>query len=140
METKVPNSIAKLRKEMGLSQDTLAGRLGISVTQLSRLERGLSSLTQARMNQLAEVFAVEPHDLYRNATSKERLELNVMRDVIVQLDEMISRLDVSLTPQQRGDLTVELYRLEVDGLTDEALTDHVVNLKRFEGMVRALGS
>lgn len=140
METKVPNNIAKLRKAMGLSQDTLAGRLGISVTQLSRLERGLSSLTQARMNQLAEVFAVEPHDLYRNATSKEKLELNVMRDVIVQLDEMISRLDVNLTPQQRGDLTVELYRLEVDGLTDEALTDHVVNLKRFEGMVRALGS
>lgn len=140
MDTKVPNNIAKLRKAMELSQDTLAGRLGISVTQLSRLERGLSSLTQARMNQLAEVFAVEPHDLYRNATSKERLELNVMRDVIVQLDEMISRLGVDLTPQQRGDLTVELYRLEVDGLTDEALTDHVVNLKRFEGMVRALGS
>ncbi len=140
MDTKVPNNIAKLRKQMELSQDTLAGRLGISVTQLSRLERGLSSLTQARMNQLAEVFAVEPHDLYRNATSKEKLELNVMRDVIVQLDEMISRLDVNLTPQQRGDLTVELYRLEVDGLTDEALTDHVVNLKRFEGMVRALGS
>jgi hypothetical protein len=92
------------------------------------------------MDQLAEVFAVEPHDLFRNATSKGRLELNVMRDVIIQLDEMISRLDVSLTPQQRGDLTVELYRLEVDGLTDEALTDHVVNLKRFEGMVRALGS
>jgi transcriptional regulator with XRE-family HTH domain len=57
MDTKVPNNIAKLRKQMELSQDTLAGRLGISVTQLSRLERGLSSLTQARMNQLAEVFA-----------------------------------------------------------------------------------
>ena len=140
METKVPNNIAKLRKVAEMSQDTLAGRLGISVTQLSRLERGLSSITQMRMTQLAGVFDVEPHELFSNTTPREELELEVMRAVIIQLDEMLLRLGVSLTPEQRGDLTVELYRLEVNGLDDNQLSGHQVNIKRFEGMVKALGN
>lgn len=139
MSLKVPNNIAKYRKALKLSQDTLAGRLGLSVTQLSRLERGTSSLTQDRIADLAKVFEIEPHELFRDATSKEKIELDLMRDVIVQLDEMLLRLGVSLSPQQRGDLTIEVYRLETSGLSDTDLTDHSVDLKKFEGMVKALG-
>ena len=140
METKGPHNIAKLRKAAKMSQDTLAGRLGISITQLSRLERGLSSITQTRMNQLAEVFCVEPHMLFADAIPREEIELELMRNVIVQLDEMLLRLDIKLTPEQRGDLTVELYRLEVGGLNEDQLSNHQVNIKRYEGMVKALGS
>ncbi len=138
MTRKVPNNIAKLRKDHDWSQDTLAGRVNMSVTQLSRLERGVSSLTQDRITAFAQVFEVEPYELFRDATSKEKLELNVMRDVIVQLEEMLVRLDMSLTPQQRGDLVIELYRLETGDLDEAELSEHVVNLKRFEGMVKAL--
>ncbi len=140
MEPRVPNNIAKLRKAAKMSQDTLAGRLGVSITHLSRLERGLASLNQNRILQISEVFDLEPHMLFINATPREELELRVMRDVIVQLDEMLIRLSVNLTPEQRGDLTVELYRLEVDGLEEDQLSGHQVNIKRFEGMVKALGS
>jgi transcriptional regulator with XRE-family HTH domain len=140
MSLKVPNNIAKFRKALKLSQDTLAGRLGMSVTQLSRLERGASSLTQDRITDLAKVFEVEPHELFRDSTSKEKIELDLMRDVIVQLDEMIQRLGVTLTPVQRGDLTIELYRLETDGLEEAELSGHTVDLRKFEGMVKALGS
>ncbi len=92
------------------------------------------------MTQLAGVFDVEPHMLFTNAVPREGLELEVMRAVIVQLDEMLLRLGVNLTPEQRGDLTVELYRLEVSGLDEGQLSAHQVNIKRFEGMVKALGS
>ncbi|MDX8346510.1 helix-turn-helix transcriptional regulator [Cognatiyoonia sp. IB215446] len=136
----VPNNIAKFRKTLDMSQETLAGRLGISVTQLSRLERGRSSLTQHRMVQLTELFGVEPHALFNDAKTREQLDLDVMRDVIVQLDEMLHRLEITLTPEQRGDLTVELYRLETHGLEDGDLAEHQVDIRRFEGMVRALGA
>ncbi|MCF2870776.1 helix-turn-helix domain-containing protein [Octadecabacter sp. G9-8] len=139
MSPKVPNNVAKFRKALKLSQDTLAGRLGLSVTQLSRLERGASSLTQDRIVELAKAFEIEPHELFRDASFKEKIELNLMRDVIVQLDEMIQRLGISLTSTQRGDLTIELYRLETEGLDEAQLVDHSVNLKKFEGMVKALG-
>ncbi|MBU2994358.1 helix-turn-helix transcriptional regulator [Octadecabacter sp. 1_MG-2023] len=138
MTRKVPNNIAKLRKDLDWSQDTLAGRVNMSVTQLSRLERGVSSLTQNRITAFSQVFEVEPYELFRDAMSKEKIELNLMRDVIVQLEEMLLRLDMSLTPQQRGDLVIELYRLETGGLDEADLSEHVVNLKRFEGMVKAL--
>jgi hypothetical protein len=104
------------------------------------LERGASSLTQDRITDLAKVFEVEPHELFRDSTSKEKIELDLMRDVIVQLDEMIQRLGVTLTPVQRGDLTIELYRLETDGLEEAELSGHTVDLRKFEGMVKALGS
>lgn len=139
MSNTVPNNIAKLRKEQGLSQAALADRLNMSITQISRLERGTSSVTQFRMQVLAELFGIEPHELFKDSKSRERIELQVMRDVIVQLDEMVERLGVSLTPKQRGDLTIELYLLEANDKDADALSDHKVDLKKFEGMVRALG-
>jgi transcriptional regulator with XRE-family HTH domain len=139
MANKVPNNVARFRKALNLSQDTLAGRLNLSVTQLSRLERGISSLTQERMMELARVFEIEPHELFRDAMSKEKVELDLMRDVIVQLDEMVTRLGISLSPQQRGDLTIALYHLETKFLSEADLAEHEVDLKKFEDMVKALG-
>ncbi|WP_039016874.1 helix-turn-helix domain-containing protein [Halocynthiibacter namhaensis] len=139
MSNTVPNNIAKLRKDHGLSQATLAGRLNMSITQLSRLERGISSVTQFRMQVLAGLFDIEPHELFKDSKSRERIELKIMKDVIVQLDEMVARLDVPLTPKQRGDLTIELYLLETNDHDADTLSEHTVDLKKFEGMVRALG-
>jgi transcriptional regulator with XRE-family HTH domain len=140
MGPNVPNNIAKHRRALDMSQDTLAGKLGITKSQVSRLERGLSSITQSRMLQLTELFGIEPHALFNDAASREDIDLDLMRAVIVQLDEMLLRLGVNLTPEQRGDLTVELYRLEMRGLDEDQLSDHQVNIKRFEGMVKALGN
>lgn len=139
MSNTVPNNIARFRKEQGMSQAALADRLNMSITQLSRLERGISSVTQFRMQVLAELFGIEPHELFKDSKSKERIELKVMKDVIVQLDEMVARLNVPLTPKQRGDLTIELYLLETNDQDADALSEHTVDLKKFEGMVRALG-
>ena len=140
MGPNVPNNIAKHRRALDMSQETLAGKLGITKSQVSRLERGLSSITQSRMLQLTKLFGIEPHALFNDAATREGIDLDVMRAVIIQLDEMLIRLGVKLTPEQRGDLTVELYRLEVSGLDDDQLLDHQVNIKRFEGMVKALGN
>ena len=130
MGPNVPNNIAKHRKALEMSQDTLAGKLGITKSQVSRLERGLSSITQSRMLQLTKLFGIEPHALFNDAATREDIDLDLMRAVIVQLDEMVQNLGVNLTPEQRGDLTVELYRLEVGGLDDDQLSDHQVNIKR----------
>jgi len=139
MSNPVPNNIARLRKEHGLSQAALAKRLNMSITQVSRLERGLSSVTQFRVQIISKVFDIAPHELFMDNRSRERIELKIMKDVIVQLDEMIVRLGVTLTPKQRGDLTIELYLLEITDQDADALVDHQVDLRKYEGMVRALG-
>ncbi len=50
-------SIAQRRKALGLSQEALAERLGISRPTLNKIERGERSLTPDEMRQLEAVFA-----------------------------------------------------------------------------------
>ncbi|WP_107497088.1 helix-turn-helix transcriptional regulator [Thalassobius sp. I31.1] len=138
MDTSVPNTIAQLRKERGWTQDDLAARLRISITQLSRLERGASSLTQSRMRAIADVFGVRPEDLFVTRRSQENVDLDVIHAVVVQLDEMLVRLGAEASPQQRADLTIELYRLETTGLSSEDLAGVSVDLRKYEGMLRSL--
>jgi len=138
MDRTLSNNIAKFRKARQMSQDILAGRLNMSVTQLSRLERGTSSLTQQRIMALSTFFGVEPHELFNDAITHEGVELNVMRDVIVQLDEMLARMAIHPTPQQRADLTIELYRLETNGVPAKDLPRLTVRLKKYEGMLRSM--
>ncbi|MEP0964945.1 MAG: hypothetical protein ABJQ70_00765, partial [Roseobacter sp.] len=49
-----------------------------------------------------------------------------------QLDEMVLKLGLSLTPQQRGDLTIELYKLESENDLEADL-----DLRKYEGMLRS---
>lgn len=60
--------------------------------------------------------------------------MDLMREVIVQLDEMVLKLGLSLTPQQRGDLTIELYKLESEGVDQ---SDSPLDLRKYEGMLRS---
>lgn len=60
--------------------------------------------------------------------------MELMREVIVQLDEMVLKLGLSLTPQQRGDLTIELYKLESEGV-DQGSSP--LDLRKYEGMLRS---
>ncbi len=81
---------------------------------------------------MASVFDVEPHEIFSRARSKEQIDLELMREVIVQLDEMVLKLGLSLTPQQRGDLTIELYKLESENDLEADL-----DLRKYEGMLRS---
>ena len=132
----VPNDIARLRKQKNLSQAIFAGKLNMSVAQLSRLERGISSMTQARMIQIAEVLGVEPKELYLQRMSREHVELEIVHAVVFQIDEMVDRLGITLSPKQRADLTVELYRQEASRL--EETEDQTVDVKRYENIVLAV--
>jgi len=132
----VPNKIAFLRKQKKYSQAKLAEKMNISIAQLSRLERGISSMSQGRMVQIARALEVKPVELYFQAPSQGRIELKIVHAVVFQIDEMVERLGITLNPKQRADLTVELYRQEVARL--EGSSDQTVDLQLYESMVVAL--
>jgi transcriptional regulator with XRE-family HTH domain len=138
MDETVPNNIARLRKERGQSQSDLASALGISVTQLSRLERGTSSLKQMRVQTIARELGVSPEELFQTKRPRERVDLELIHQVIVQLERLLAQLEINPSPEQRADLTVELYRLETDGLELDDLTDMKIDLRKYEGMLRSM--
>lgn len=60
---KIGRKIARLRKELGLSQAQLAERIDLSAEYISRLERGINAPSVQALNILADVLKVEVRDL-----------------------------------------------------------------------------
>ena len=88
------------------------------------------------MIQIAKILEVRPEELYLQTPSQGEVDLEIIHAVVLQIDEMVERLGISLHPKQRADLTVELYRQEADRLKDS--TDKIVDIKRHENIVLAL--
>lgn len=60
-----PHRMRELRLREGLSLEALAERMGgtVTVTQLSRLERGQNQMTHQRLSQVADALGVHPADI-----------------------------------------------------------------------------
>ena len=138
MNEAIPNNIAKYRKAKGMSQEDLAAKLKMSVTQVSRLERGVSSLRHTRITKLTEILGVTTEDLFRAGPDREGVDLRVIHDVIVQLDHLFRRLEIDPSPEQRAELTIEIYRPETDVLDEDQLQNTKSDLKKYEGMLRSI--
>jgi transcriptional regulator with XRE-family HTH domain len=81
--------IAKLRAELGWTQQELADRVAVSRVALSHLESGLSTPGERTVALLAGVFGLEAHDLVADTTyppgKADRLPLVVTRHTEVEL-------------------------------------------------------
>lgn len=138
MTTKIPNSIAQKRKEKGFSQEVLAGKLGITITQLSRLENGKSSMTQSRMQQIADALDVKPQELYLTPHQTGVLSLVIMHSVIEQLDQLLEQLDIKVPSKKRADLCVAIYKMETKRLEQAGLTVLDVSVSEYKDMIGTL--
>jgi transcriptional regulator with XRE-family HTH domain len=60
---KIGKRIAKLRKEVGLSQSQLAESIELSAEYISRLERGINAPSVEVMNKMSDPLKVEVREL-----------------------------------------------------------------------------
>jgi transcriptional regulator with XRE-family HTH domain len=81
--------IAKLRAELGWTQQELADRVAVSRVALSHLESDLSTAGERTVTLLASVFGMEPHEFVAGTTypmaKVDRLPLVVARHTEVAL-------------------------------------------------------
>ena len=102
--------IAKLRAELGWTQQELAGRLAISRTALSHLEGGVSVPGERTVTLLAGLFKVEPLELVAGtaypSAKAERLPPVATRHTEVELQ--LALLDRDLGWHHRLDLCTEV--------------------------------
>jgi len=63
-------SIARARQDAGLTQEGVAELLGIGPEAVSRLERGIGSITAERLVVLAEMFGCRSDQLLLGASSR----------------------------------------------------------------------
>ena len=102
--------IAKLRADLGWTQQELAARLAISRTALSHLEGGVSVPGERTVTLLAGLFKVEPHELVAGtaypSAKAERLPTVATRHTEVELQ--LALLDRDLAWHHRLDLCSEV--------------------------------
>lgn len=67
----IGQAIARARQEASLTQEDVAERLGIGPEAVSRLERGVGSITAERLVVLAEMFGCRSDQLLLGASSRQ---------------------------------------------------------------------
>jgi transcriptional regulator with XRE-family HTH domain len=55
--------VRQLRKEKGWTQEDLAGRSGLAVVQISRIERGVREVRLTTILRLLQALEAEPNDI-----------------------------------------------------------------------------
>jgi transcriptional regulator with XRE-family HTH domain len=60
--------VAALRREAGLTQAGLAEAIGVATETISRLERGATMPSLARLEDVARALAIDLHELFRFAS------------------------------------------------------------------------
>jgi len=92
--------IAKLRADLGWTQQELADRIAVSRVALSHLESDLSTAGERTVTLLSGVFGLEPHDLVAGTTyppaKADRLPLVVSRHTEAELQVRLLDRDVEL--------------------------------------------
>jgi transcriptional regulator with XRE-family HTH domain len=92
--------IAKLRAELGWTQQDLADRIAVSRVALSHLESDLSTAGERTVTLLAGVFGLEPHELVAGTTypqaKADRLPLVVTRHTEAELQVRLLDRDLEL--------------------------------------------
>ena len=59
IRTNLSNTVKKLRKEYGLTQEDLALKSGVGICFIRNLEQGKASLRMDKVNQLLDLFNYE---------------------------------------------------------------------------------
>lgn len=91
--------IARLRGDLGWTQQELAGRLGASRVAVSHMEGGLSTPSERTVTLLAGLFKLEPHELVADTgypvAKAERLPVVAARYTEVELQLRLFERDLA---------------------------------------------
>ena len=79
---KIGQKIRKYRKAMGMSQEQLAEKVGISTTHMSHIETGNTKLSLPVLVDISKVLEVRTDDLLFDAPSEKGLSIKELTDIL----------------------------------------------------------
>ena len=84
IEKNIGNRVAQYRRTAGLTQEQLAAKVDLSVESISRLERGSTMTSIAKLDEIAQALGIELVDLFnfQDGKSKKNLAMDeLVRDL-----------------------------------------------------------
>ena len=107
--------LQEFRKAAKLGQQAVADALGLTVSQISRIERGEADITLDRLEKLAGQYGCSVPELlgYPAPGSTAEVDLNRLRDVIEEVETLLVGKRRP-APTAVAKAVVEVYRIEAD--------------------------
>jgi transcriptional regulator with XRE-family HTH domain len=120
------SKIKRIREMLGKTQEEVAEKLNLTAQAYSRMERGETSVSMKRLEEIAEVFEMKVEDIYRfdekkvvisnNTNHGEAKENSVQFHLTInESDKAIEILEKTIAAQQEE---IKHLRKQVEKLTE----------------------
>jgi transcriptional regulator with XRE-family HTH domain len=106
--------LKRARKQLGLSMVEAARKLGLSQSQLSRIESGKSGITSQRLAELAGLYGISVSKLLEGQTVRTMsdTDLDRMRKVIEFVESVLADHNPRPSPQVISNAVITIFRHE----------------------------
>lgn len=123
-EDKIYKKLKQIRKERGLTLNSLAEKMGADYQQISRIERGKSKLTIDVLMKMAEALDTPIHEIVQVLPKMEKISIAkksvplLMDDssnpdwlavILEKIEMVIQETQAHLRPQAKALLTSQMY-------------------------------
>ncbi|GGF66808.1 hypothetical protein GCM10011332_21150 [Terasakiella brassicae] len=128
----------EMRNRAGYTLETAADRMGLSPSQVSRIESGTSDTSLRRTQEFAQLYGCTAAELIRDPKDGvvETFHLTILKDVILGVDGFITKNQLDLTSDRKAELIVSFFKMEADRLKDDPTGE--VDLDRYQSIIAAL--
>ncbi|WP_135079237.1 helix-turn-helix transcriptional regulator [Terasakiella sp. SH-1] len=122
----------EMRNKAGFTLESAADRMGISPSQVSRIESGTSDTTLRRTQEFAQLYECSPADLIAEPNELFQFDFDLVKDVLLGIEN----LELNLPKEKKVELTVSLLKMETERLKETP--DEKVDLSRYQSLIKAL--
>jgi transcriptional regulator with XRE-family HTH domain len=105
----VGKNIRMIRHKFGWSQEQVAGRLGISIPALSKIETGVTDVNLSRLEQIAAIFEMNVTNLLMPEENVAQLEPAAGANTVAQQKLMERESEIAVLQKKVIELYEELY-------------------------------
>ncbi|WP_417832419.1 helix-turn-helix domain-containing protein [Terasakiella sp.] len=126
----------EFRNKAGFTIEEAAAKMGISPSQVSRIESGTSDTTLRRMQEFAELYGCAASDLVTSPKEFSDIEYETLKAVMLGVEQLINDETMMLTPDRKVELTLSLFKMENERLGEDP--DGKVDLSRYQSIIQAL--
>jgi len=97
MDRAIGARIRQFRNERGMSQEKLAGEIGVAFQQIQKYEKGVNTVPSHRISAFCKALGVTPDELYQINTSQAQPSTPLSNYAV----RMAIKLDQLEAPQRR---------------------------------------
>ncbi|WP_417842116.1 helix-turn-helix domain-containing protein [Terasakiella sp.] len=129
------NRIKEFRKKAGLTMEETAHRMGLTVSQINRIENDRSSTTTIRLSEFAEIFGCHAADLIDDRLPIQpslSIDQQRLQDIIIQTERLMLKSKKNVKPERKAEIILSLLSLENERLGDD---DGKADVKRYAALL-----